>query len=224
MSGRLPKGQHALDHFPRMGLPKRLARRAPVPDEPSLRVVGAVTSELSLADLATVPRRDQVSGFHCALTWSRLDVHWGGWALRDVYEQLIVPRARPADDVRYLKFVAADGFYASLALEFALADGVLLADTLDGEPLPLEHGAPWRIVAPAHYGYKNVKHLRAIELCARYPSPFNGGGGLLQHRDALVEREQRAQVLPGVVYRYLNAAARPAGLRAAGRITRKVLR
>jgi DMSO/TMAO reductase YedYZ molybdopterin-dependent catalytic subunit len=213
----LPKGQHALDHFPRMGLPKRLAVRAPVPAAPSLRV-GDV--ELSAADLATVPRREQVSDFHCALTWSRLDVRWGGWALRDVYEQLNVPR----DDVRYLKFVAADGFYASLALEFALADGVLLADTLDGEPLPFEHGAPWRIVAPAHYGYKNVKHLCAIELHARYPSPFGGGGGLLQHRDALVAREQRGQILPGVVYRHLNAFARPAGLRAAGRLTRRVTR
>ena len=151
-------------------------------------------------------------------------MRWGGWALRDVYEQLIVPRARPADDVRYLKFVGADGAYASLALRFALADGVLLADTLDGEPLTLEHGAPWRIVAPAHYGYKSVKHLCAIELCARYPSPFGGGGGILQHRDALVEREQRGQVLPGFVFRYFSAAARPAGLRRADRITRNVLR
>jgi DMSO/TMAO reductase YedYZ molybdopterin-dependent catalytic subunit len=217
----LPKGQHAIDHFPRMGLPKRLAIRAPVPDEPTLSVAGC---EFTSADLATVPRRDQVSDFHCALTWSKLDVRWGGWALRDVYEQLIVPRVRRADDVRYLKFVAADGFYASLALEFALADGVLLADMLDGEPLPFEHGAPWRIVAPAHYGYKNVKHLRAIELCASYPSPFGGGGGILQHRDALVEREQRAQLLPGVVYRHLNAIGRPAGLRAAERLTRRVMR
>jgi DMSO/TMAO reductase YedYZ molybdopterin-dependent catalytic subunit len=215
---RLPKGQRAIDHFPRMGLPKRLAVRAPVPAEPTLRVTGGV--ELSVADLATVPRREQVSDFHCALTWSRLDLRWGGWWLRDIYERLIVPR----DDTRYLKFVAADGFYASLALEYALADGVLLADTLDGEPLPFEHGAPWRIVAPAHYGYKSVKHLSAIELCARYPSSFGGGGGLLQHRDALVAREQRGQLLPGAAYRWLSSAARPAGLRAAKRLTRGVMR
>ena len=182
----------------------------------------ALPCELRRAELATLPRRDQVSDFHCVFTWSRLGLRWGGWWLREVYEQLIVPRARPSGEVGYLKFIGADGFYASLALDFALADGVMLADTLDGEPLAPEHGAPWRLVAPAHYGYKSVKHLRAIELHARYPSTFRaGGGGLVAHRDALVEREQRGQLLPGSVYRRLYALARPAGLRAARWVTRK---
>jgi DMSO/TMAO reductase YedYZ molybdopterin-dependent catalytic subunit len=221
--GRVPKGQRALADFPRMGLPRRVARRVSVPAEPSLRIGGevALPCELLVTELASVPRRDQVSDFHCVLTWSRLGVRWGGWALRDVYEQLIVPRARPSGSVCYLKFIGADGFNASLAFDFAFADGVLLADTLNGEPLPLEHGAPLRVVAPAHYGYKSVKHLRAIELHSRYPSPFRGGGGLVAHRDALVEREQRGQLLPGSVYRRLYALARPAGLRAARWLTRR---
>lgn len=221
---QVPKGQHVLANFPRIGLPQYLARRALVPAEPSLRIGGevALPCELLVAELASVQRRDQVSDFHCVLTWSRLGVRWGGWALRDIYEQLIVPRARPSSGVRYVKFIGADGFKASLALDFALADGVLLADTLDGEPLSLEHGAPLRVVAPAHYGYKSVKHLKAIELCARYPPPFRGGGVVLVHRDGLVEREQRSQLLPGPVYRRLNALARPASLRAAGWLTRKL--
>jgi DMSO/TMAO reductase YedYZ molybdopterin-dependent catalytic subunit len=221
---QVPKGQRALAEFPRMGLPRRLVRRVAVPAEPSLLIGGevALPCELLVAELASVPRRDQVSDFHCVFTWSRLGLRWGGWALRDVYEQLIVPRARPSGSVRYLKFIGADGFYASLALDFALADGVLLADSLDGEPLALAHGAPLRVVAPAHYGYKSVKHLRAIELRSRYSSPFRpGGGGLVAHRDALVEREQRGQLLPGSVYRRLYALARPAGLRAARWLTRK---
>jgi DMSO/TMAO reductase YedYZ molybdopterin-dependent catalytic subunit len=220
---QVPRGQRALDDFPRIGLPRYVARRVSVPVESSLRIGGevALPCELLVAELEAVPRRDQVSDFHCVITWSRLGLHWGGWALRDVYEQLIVPRARPSGSVRYLKFIGVDGFYASLALEFALADGVLLADTLDGVPLPLEHGAPLRVVAPAHYGYKSVKHLRALELSSRYPSPFRGGGGLVAHRDALVDREQRGQLLPGSVYRRLYALARPAALRAARWLTRK---
>lgn len=221
--GRVPEGQHALADFPRMGLPRRLVRRVSVPAEPSLRIGGevALPGGLPVAELASVPRRDEVSDFHCVVAWSRLDVRWGGWALRDVYEQLIVPRTQPSGGIRYLKFIGADRFYASLALDFALADGVLLADALGGEPLTLEHGAPLRVVAPAHYGYKSVKHLRAIELHSRYPSAFRpGGGGLVAHRDALVELEQRGQLLPGSVYRRLYALARPAALRAARRVTR----
>jgi DMSO/TMAO reductase YedYZ molybdopterin-dependent catalytic subunit len=220
---RVPKGQRTLVDFPRMGLPQYLARRVSVPAEPSLRIGGevALPCELPLAELASVRRRDQVSDFHCVFTWSRLGLRWGGWTLRDVYEQLIVPRAQPFGGVRYLKFIGADGFKSSLALDFALADDVLLADTLEGEPLSLEHGAPLRVVAPAHYAYKSVKHLRAIELCSRYPPPFRGGGALIVHRDGLVEREQRSQLLPGPVYRRLNSLARPAGLRAARWLTRK---
>jgi hypothetical protein len=44
---------------------------------------------------------------------------------------------------------------------------------------------------------------------------------VLVHRDGLVEREQRSQLLPGSVYRRLDALARPAGLRAARWLTRK---
>ncbi|MGH2967885.1 MAG: molybdopterin-dependent oxidoreductase, partial [Solirubrobacteraceae bacterium] len=204
-----PKGQRALADLPRFGLPRRLLRRVSVPADPSLRVAGevAVSCEVAVADLACVPRREQVSDFHCVFTWSRLGLRWSGWALRDVYELLIVPRARPHGGVRYLKFIGADGFYASLALDYALVDGVMLADTLEGKPLSLANGAPWRVVAPAHYGYKSVKHLRAIELCSRYPSPFRpGGGGPVAHRDAVVEREQRGQILPGSAYRLLYAA------------------
>jgi DMSO/TMAO reductase YedYZ molybdopterin-dependent catalytic subunit len=221
--GNLPPGQRALAEFPRIGIPRMLARRVSVPDAPTLRIDGDVASpcEIPLGDLEVVPRRDQVSDFHCAATWSTLGLRWGGWAFRDVYEQLIAPRARPADGVRYMKFIGADGFYASLAVEFALVDGVLLADTLDGEPLPPEHGAPLRIVAPEHYGYKSVKHLCAIEVHRRYPSPFRGGGGLLAHRDALVEREQRSQLLPGPVYRRVYALGLPTALRMARWITRK---
>jgi DMSO/TMAO reductase YedYZ molybdopterin-dependent catalytic subunit len=223
-SGLLPVGQRVIDDFPRMGLPRRLLRRVAVPANPSLRIGGqaAAPCVIDLAELAQVPRRDQVSDFHCVLAWSQLALRWGGWPLRDVYEQLIVPRARPLGQVRYLKFVGADGFHASLALEFALADDVLLADSLDGHPLTIEHGAPLRAVAPAHYAYKSVKHLQAIELHSRRPSSFRpGGGGLVAHRDALVEHEQRGQLLPGPAYRKIYALARPAGLRAARWVARK---
>jgi DMSO/TMAO reductase YedYZ molybdopterin-dependent catalytic subunit len=216
-------GQRPIAEFPRFGLPKRLARRARVPAEPVLRIGGEVgrPCEIAVAELASVARRDQVSDFHCVMTWSRLGLRWGGWAMRDVYEQLITPRAEPAGGIRYLKFVGYDGFYAGLALEFALAADALLADTLDGEPLSLAHGAPLRLVAPAHYGYKSIKHLSAIELHSRYPSPWRGGGGLVAHRDALVEREQRAMLLPGRVYRLVYGVSLPVALRAARRVNRR---
>ncbi len=60
-----------------------------------------------------------------------------------------------------------DGFVARLLLRKALDPSVMLADRLDGEPLNLKHGAPLRLVAPRHYEFKNIKHVKSIELCRR---------------------------------------------------------
>jgi DMSO/TMAO reductase YedYZ molybdopterin-dependent catalytic subunit len=78
-------------------------------------------------------------------------------------ERIAVPGVRPAGDARLVVFCGQDGYRASMPLEDLLRGDVLLADRLNGLPLTLEHGAPIRLIAPAHYGYKNVKHLSRIE-------------------------------------------------------------
>ncbi|MCV0403247.1 MAG: sulfite oxidase [Chloroflexi bacterium] len=46
--------------------------------------------------------------------------------------------------------------------EVALADPIL-ASTMNGEPLPPEHGYPLRLVVPGHYGMRSVKWLTRID-------------------------------------------------------------
>jgi DMSO/TMAO reductase YedYZ molybdopterin-dependent catalytic subunit len=127
-----------------------------------VKVFGGVQTpcEVALEDLAELPRHEQTSDLHCVTTWSRLGLRWGGYRLRDVYERLIVPRTKPDPDARCLVITGLDGYRASLLLEDALASDVLLADRLDGEEIPIEHGAPIRVVAPGHYGDKSVRHMR----------------------------------------------------------------
>src|SRR2546425_9815819 len=54
--------------------------------------------------------------------------------------------------------------------EDALADGVLIADRLDGRPLDGDHGAPARLVSPNQYGFVSTKHVCRIELHTAEPS------------------------------------------------------
>jgi len=210
----LPPGQRAIDAFPRWGLPRFVRQRPTVPRSPALRLGGDVRRphDLPLEALATVPRREQLSDLHCVATWTRRRLHWSGWLLRDVYEQLIVPRAAPRADARFAVFHGLDGYRTRLPLEDAFAADVLLADALDGRPLSLAHGAPLRLVAPAHYGYKSAKHVCGIELWREPPEPVTQDWR--EHPRARVALEERGSVLPGWAFRVVYRAFLPLMLRA----------
>ena len=41
-----------------------------------------------------------------------------------------------------------------------------------GHAMPMQHGAPWRVIAPWKYGYKSPKSIARIELVAEQPPTF----------------------------------------------------
>lgn len=75
---------------------------------------------------------------------------WWGVPVRDV---LRMAGPRPGADMVLSRSV--DGFTASTPLESLTDDAVdaILAVAMNGEPLPIEHGFPVRMVVPGLYGY-----------------------------------------------------------------------
>ncbi len=202
----LPPGQKERRTFSRFGLGK-FARRFPAqPDRIRVRVAGDVDHELLIEDqLNSLPRIDQRSDFHCVTTWSVRDVLWSGWRFSDFYDQIVRRDVCTLSNAEIVVFRGEDGYCSSLLLEDLLRPGVMLADRLDGAGLGLEHGAPLRLVAPAHYGYKNVKHLQAIEFwrdrrAYRFPFPYPA---LMDHPRARVAFEERGRWIPGSFLRRL---------------------
>jgi DMSO/TMAO reductase YedYZ molybdopterin-dependent catalytic subunit len=165
-SAGLPPGQREISAYPRYGT-GGIARDPVTPQSPSIEIsgVGIETAWLDAEWLSRLPRREIVADFHCVAGWSARDLHWEGVLLRDLYELV-----EPTPDATHLRACGRDGFRAVLAVEDALGDDVLIADRLDGDPLPIEHGGPWRLVSPSQYGYKSVKHLCRIELHSLEPS------------------------------------------------------
>ncbi len=200
----LPPGQKARPDFPRFGLAP-YARRFPGNTKASvLQLSGDVLDAVALAyPLEDLQRLEQVSDFHCVTTWSHRALRWGGVRFSDFYQVHIAPRLDPALGVSWVVLRGQDGYQSRMLLADLLAADVLLADTLDGLPLTLDHGAPLRVVAPAHYGYKSVKHLSHIECWQAEPQSAPSAFAFMNHPRGRVAHEERAQWLPGWLLRHV---------------------
>ena len=90
-------------------------------------------------------------------------VQWGGLQLRD-----IIALAKPKQNVRYVYFESADGYYESWDIASALHPQTLMAYEKNGQPLPIENGAPLRLAAPIKLGYKQSKWVNRIFLLENF--------------------------------------------------------
>ncbi len=125
------------------------------PDEWSLRVHGMVEKEFTM-DFEELLAEDLVETYLTLTCVSNPvggqlvgNAKWLGYPLRRILE-----RAVPADGADMVLSTSIDGFSASTPLEVLTDDRMaLLAVGMNGEPLPLEHGFPVRMVVPGLYGY-----------------------------------------------------------------------
>ncbi len=87
---------------------------------------------------------------------------WLGIPVRD-----LLKLAGPQSGADMVLSRSVDGFTASTPLESLIDDGLdaILAVGMNGEPLPLEHGFPVRMVVPGLYGYVSAtKWLTELEV------------------------------------------------------------
>jgi DMSO/TMAO reductase YedYZ molybdopterin-dependent catalytic subunit len=121
-----------------------------------LRITGMVENEveISFADLLALPMVESYVTLMCVsnevgggLTGNAL---WLGHPLRN-----LIAQAKPLPGADMVLSTSADGWTASTPLEILQDENrnSLLAVGMNGEPLPLEHGFPVRMVVPGLYGY-----------------------------------------------------------------------
>jgi len=197
----LPPGQKESDIFPRFGLPQYANRFPTEVDKIRFTISGDIEEFVVMEQLSNLPRTNQTSDFHCVTTWSKLNLNWSGYKFNDFYEKIISPKAQ--HDISFVILVAQDGYKTSLPLIDLMNQNVLLADRLDDQPLTLEHGAPLRIIAPDHYGYKNVKHIKRIEFYTERQAIKRGLSSFMDHPRARVAHEERASSGPSILFRWL---------------------
>lgn len=125
------------------------------PADWSLRIHGLVEEEVVLTweELVALPLEESRTTLMCVSNPVGGDLIgtalWLGYPVRE-----LLARARPTARADMVLSRSVDGFTASTPIE-ALTDdrNAILAIGMNGEPLPLEHGFPARLVVPGLYGY-----------------------------------------------------------------------
>jgi DMSO/TMAO reductase YedYZ molybdopterin-dependent catalytic subunit len=125
-----------------------------------LTIDGEVENPIVLKwdDVMALPQTEDTSDFHCVTTWSKLNMNWQGVSLLDI-AALVQPKATATHIMCY----GYDTYTTNVAIEEALKPDVLLAHTVEGEPLALEHGGPLRMITPQLYAWKGSKWIKRIE-------------------------------------------------------------
>jgi len=135
--------------------------QAEQPGEP-LRVFSA--AEI----VAGLPRVEITTELKCVEGWSQI-VTWGGVSFADFARKL----GTNAERHPYVSLETADGtYFVGFDMPSALHLQTLLCDSMNGEPLSLNHGGPLRLISTVKYGIKNIKWLGRIRFVDECPSDF----------------------------------------------------
>lgn len=139
------------------------------PDDWTLRVGGTVDRSLRLSsdDLASYPLETAVDDFACVEGWAANGLSWRG-----VRVETLLEHAKPTEASGYGLVRAMDGEYACSFPLDRLRESVLALE-LDGDPLPVEHGGPARLVplATGRDCWESIKWVSEIRIDE---TPFTG--------------------------------------------------
>lgn len=158
--------------------------------------IGGTVSQprsLSLADLRKLPARRIQATMECAgngrsffppptegnqFGYGAVSTSsWTGVSLGDVlgpnpFQPGTVEVMFQGADQGFEKNVGADIYFQrSLPVDIALHPDTILAYEMNGEPLPVDHGFPVRLLVPSWYGVASVKWLKEIRALDQ---PFQG--------------------------------------------------
>ncbi|HLZ25231.1 MAG TPA: molybdopterin-dependent oxidoreductase [Ktedonobacterales bacterium] len=145
----------------------------------TLEIGGLVEHPLSLTldQIKAMPKQTQITQHNCIQGWSSIG-EWGGVPVLD-----IMTLVKPLPNARYLVFrsyskdTAGKEFFECIHRDVAIHPQTILAYEMNGEPLPLAHGAPLRLRAEVLLGFKMVKWIASIEFVETYANLRDGLGG-----------------------------------------------
>lgn len=125
--------------------------------------------QISLQELMALPKTEIIYDFKCVEGWDQIS-HWGGVKFSDFIEHYRLDEYAKMD---YVGMETPDkAYYVGIDRPGAMHPQTLLAYEVNDKLLPLEHGAPLRLIIPVKYGIKNLKRIGSISFSNTRPHDY----------------------------------------------------
>jgi methionine sulfoxide reductase catalytic subunit len=124
-------------------------------------------------------QEERIYRLRCVEAWSMV-IPWTGFKLSELLKDV-----EPTTQAKYVRFTSILDpkdmpgqtsplypwpYQEGLRMDEAMNDLTILATGLYGKPLPVQDGAPLRLVVPWKYGFKSIKAIIKIELVDQQPA------------------------------------------------------
>jgi len=132
----------------------------------SLAVDGLVNNpkNYSLQNLQALPGTSQYTTFECVSNTVNGgligNAKWGGVKISD----LLADAGGAQPGAKYVVFYGVEGYSVGIPIEKAMMDDSIVAYSMNGQPLPVNHGYPLRGVIPGFYGMMSCKWVNKISV------------------------------------------------------------
>jgi DMSO/TMAO reductase YedYZ molybdopterin-dependent catalytic subunit len=114
---------------------------------------------IGIDELRQLPKTEIIYEFKCIEGWSQVS-WWGGVKFSDFIRHY---NLQPETTHEYVGLSTPDDhYYVGIDTPSALHPQTILAYEMTGQPIPIRHGAPLRLIIPTKYGVKNLKRVGKI--------------------------------------------------------------
>jgi len=117
-----------------------------------------VIDEVTIDEVHAMPFVEMTVVHKCVEGWSQI-VTWGGTPFSNFAARYPEMMQQPVVGLQ----TPDNAYHVSLDMDSMLHPQTLLAWELNGEPLPSDHGAPFRLATPLKYGIKQIKRVGRVQ-------------------------------------------------------------
>ncbi len=128
------------------------------------------TFYVTLDELKQLPKTEVIFNFKCIEGWSQV-TWWGGVRFSDFAKRYrIGTRNNTIPDIQHSEEMAGyagmitpdETYYVGIDMPSMMHPQTILCYEMNGQPLPMNQGAPLRLIIPVKYGIKHIKRIGTL--------------------------------------------------------------